>query len=475
MTRTRRTWSPRPEPGTVRRQPWVMVRHRSPDEVRQEPVLDGAGNVIGHRVPTGTDPYGQPTYQFVPLYRPPAGAAGRAPTIINYPGYPESVVGKNDAQAEAAAAAAALARARAESGLYDAQTLKVLAEIEALKLKMAAGDTQAAAELAQKRVEFETQQRSTDAARAQQQAQFEATLRDQAAARAQASAQRAAEFGVTATGYYGGAPTLEREQLLSVADRQNLQTLADMGVASAKVQLEQDDQRQRALDQERRFGLDVGQATGYYGGQATLARERQQADIAMQRGRAALDEGNAAEARRQFDIAQRLREKTQADEVRLAEGGQTGYLNGQRTLAGGQLDLSRQAQQFAQDRDPYSAWQKLSQLREGAPAVGAPAVGAPAVGAPAGGASATLQGVFGKGGQGGFGQGGIYSPLAPLSAQARMAMLPSERRIRAAGELASGIAPEDADEIARRLTETGAPSLVTRTIARPPVTAGSLY
>ena len=211
------------------------------------------------------------------MVTPRSGGRGGT-TIVNYPGGAAATIGKLDAQAEAAQAAAANNRARAESGLYDAQALRALEEIEQLKLK----GPQFAAEDAEKQRQFDVSQRSTDAGRAQQQAQFEANLRDNAARRAQEKEQFETESG----GYDpSGAPTLKREDMVARHERDNLVALANRAEQAARIALARGDQitakeqfaLKHKLDQQR-FGLEEKLGLGNLDvskGRLGLDRERQ--------------------------------------------------------------------------------------------------------------------------------------------------------------------------------------------------------
>ena len=304
------------------------------------PVPGGGLVVIGWQKgewdPETQDYRRAPKYQFVP---------DRAPRAPREPQAPDP------SRAAAYDAAAANNLARAQSGLYDAQTN--LAEAQASRIP--ADIEQAFAELEEKQRQFDLVTQENQARREQ----------DAAIAR-QTSEQRAAEFGVTQTGYYGGAPTLAREELVSRNEREDLLARARVGDLQAQVRLREIDQAETRRQNERQFGLQESAVSGYYGAAPTLGRERQDADIAYQKGQLALQQGNQAEAKRQFDLSQQLKEKAQRDELGLAQGGLTGYYGGKSTLA-------REAQEFTQARDPFSATAKAQMLRGAGPEERTPA------------------------------------------------------------------------------------------------------
>ena len=412
-----------------------------PDPVLPDPVpTSGVGSSIpttgGNLVQVGTEQVWdgtqkewvqQPKYQFVPA----RSSGGTSVSVTSNPAVDPSRAGAYDA-------AAANNMARAQSGLYDAQAALARAQAE--------GD---AAKIAMAQAELEQRQRQFDLTTQENQARRE---QDAALAR-MASEQRAAEFGVGQTGYYGGAPTMEREKLISDAERQNLQLLASIGNQAAQIRLREIEQAESALQNRRQFGLQEGGLTGYYGGldgqgRPTLARSQFELSQEQSRGAAAL-------AGQRFGFEQEMGRgqlglSTRQQGFTEEQGRGAAALAGQRfglesELGRGGLDLQRQAQRWQQARDPFSATAKAQMLRGGdfgaAPTSRFSDMPAPGV-----------RSVFTN-----ETPGEVQSPLPWISAQDRNRLLPSEQRILGAEVQSRGIDEDDYWEQSRRLTATGEP------------------
>ena len=263
----------------------------------------------------------------------------------------------------------------------------------------------------------------------------------------QANLQRA-----QATGYYGGAPTMERELALSASDRANLASMAQVAETAATIALRMGDQ----AEAQRQFD------------KAQLLRERAQG-FGEEMGRGQLGLGQRAQTlseelgRGQFG----LQERSQA----LSE-----------ELGRGRLGLEQAQFQFARERSPASAISRTFGLRGMQPPATLPP-GAP--GSATGGLDTTMRplsqgeimsspytapGV--RYGLGGIKPPRVQLPLAAISGQRLQGLLPSERSELSATVEAAGVNPEDYFEHSRRLTEVTPPALQRRVLRRPAQAAG---
>ena len=277
-------------------------------------------------------------------------------------------------------------------------------------------------------------------------------------------------------------------------------------------------QRDQLVQRQAEFGAELTQrqaefgatATGMVGGQPTLTREvaRQQADLANKRQQAdnavnaaniALRQGDQAEARRQFDIAQTLRAEIDRGQLALstrAQGlseelgrGQLGLAGRAQTEAEAQGAFGRglQTAQFQREvqQSPSSFTQRAYAARGQAapPETGVtisalPQAAGVSTARLASAGFATTQPPLTAGeikanvgpglakALGGKAPGQFYSTVPRLSAQRYGQLMPSEREEYRAAALASGTSPQDLEEEIRRRSQTGTPPSVVATMVR---------
>jgi len=289
-------------------------------------------------------------------------------------------------------------------------------------------------------------------------------------------------FDVGASGYIEGAPTLEREKLISDAERANLKTLADLGNTAAQIRLREIDQLETALQNERRFGLEQGALTGFYDGKNTLDRDRFGLQAEVQRGQLGLD-------RDRFGLETRKTEWEMAKDPFSATV-KARMLRGElpapppmTTDSTGRYEVIGEPVHRIMSAPPPMAGEPVHRImpmpptmsgKPGAitqlkppPLAGARTMQPPPISEYEGMAPGLRAAFEGKP------IAAPKTPLPPLSGQDRARLLPSEKRILDAEHLSRGINPDDADEIARRLTDTAQPAMTRRTVRREPVAASA--
>ena len=297
-----------------------------------------------------------------------------------------------------------------------------------------------------------------------------------------------------------------------------------------------------------RTGLERAGTTGYYEGQPTFAREREFSDVeranlttlsnrAYQAAQVALSQGNQAEAQRQFNIAQNLRDRQFGLEEELGRGrlgletelgrAQSGLaqqrfgleselgrgrLGLEGELGRGRLGLEERGQteaerqgtfrrgleasefQFQVERDPAAAFTKA--INAGnllTPGGGVPSQSFARVGPAVGGYSR----IAGVPGQAGFATTGAPQGVQQAftdnpnvsrqvrnlfsegefripSAQGLSGLLPSQRQQLGAGLRTLGYQPEDVEAASEKLTTTTLPSQSVRR-SRPRARTGGVY